>query len=94
MMLMMMAHASASKNFPLQSATNSFLGEWLNEKRKALIGRSDSEEDNESKMRGATSHGWSDSHLEDSELEDPAWSSGVRRPGEEYSSEEAYEDEW
>ena len=45
-------------------------------------------------MKGSTSHGWDDSHLEDSEIEDHAWDGGVRRAGEEYSSEEAYEDEW
>ena len=69
-----------------------FLGEWLNEKRKALTGRGGDEDAQD--LRGSTSHGWSDTHLDDGDLEDPAWQDGVRRPGEEYTSEEGYEDEW
>ena len=47
-------------------------------------------------MRGSTSNGWSDEHLDDeSDMEeDQAWSGGAHRPGEKYTTEEEFEDEW
>ena len=79
----------------LHTPINRFIGDWLNEKRKALIGKIDSDqEEEENELKGGTSNGWSDSHLEDSDNEDADWQNGIRRPGEEFPTEEPYQDEW
>ena len=95
MLVKMIGEAHANNKpagIPTNMHLNQFLGEWLKEKLGARTGGDVGAED--IGMKGSTSHGWDDSHLEDSEIEDHAWDGGVRRAGEEYSSEEAYEDEW